>query len=60
MLAIELIIRLLTNVEKEISDYFSLDAGEQSEVSGVIMGLSKAKGHAKVVSALQVCNEESR
>ena len=49
-----------SDMQKEISNYFPLGVGEQSEIVGVIMGLCKAEGHAKVVSALQVGNEIGR
>ena len=55
--AVKLVVRLLADMQKELSDYFPLGVGEQSEVTGIIMGLCKAEGHAKIVSALQVCNE---
>ena len=58
--AVELVVRLLADMQKELSDYFPLGVGEQSEVAGVIMGFCKAEGHAKVVSALQVSNEVGR
>jgi len=57
VLAVELIVRLLADMEKEFSDNFPLDVGEQSEVAGVITGLCKAEGHSTGVSTLQIRNE---
>ena len=57
MRAVELVIRLLADMQEELSDYFPLGIREQSEVVGEVMGFCKAEGHAKIVSPLQVSYE---